>query len=111
VALNRFQTYECLENAMQRIVTTMSDCEFYERIYAASTLASNPAFKSALEQVYSTIWKYVNRVKQYFERPGLIAAFSPFSVEFQPLVDDIINTEQTVRKIADQAPMQEIQGK
>jgi hypothetical protein len=95
---------------MQRIVTTMSDCEFYERIYAASTLASNPAFKSALEQVYSTIKKYVDRVKQYFERPGLIAAFSPFSIEFQPLVDDIISKEQTVRKLADQASMQGIQG-
>jgi hypothetical protein len=110
VALNRFQTFECLENGIQRIVTTMSDCKFYERIYAASTLASNPAFKSALEQVYSTIERYVDQIKQYFERPGLIAAFSPFSVEFQPLVDDIISKEQTVRKLADQASMQGIQG-
>jgi hypothetical protein len=104
---------------MQRIVTTMSDCEFYERIYAASTLASSPVvttedsrttFKPALGQLYAAIRKYVDQVRQYFERPGLIAAFSPFSVEFQPLVDDIISKEQTIRKFADQASMQGIQG-
>jgi predicted patatin/cPLA2 family phospholipase len=103
----------------------MSDCEFYERIYATSTLTSSTkilrskattenfqiTFKPALEQVYAAISIFVDRVKQYFEKPGFIEAFKPFSVEFQPLLDDIINNEQTVRKIADQVSMQGIQGR
>jgi hypothetical protein len=123
VALNGFQTIESLENAMRIITTTMSDCEFYERIYAASTLASvtlqsgaitenfRTTLKSALQQVYTTISIFIDQVKQYFKKPKLIRAFKPLSVEFQPLLDDIINKEQTVRKLADMASMKGIQGK
>jgi hypothetical protein len=122
VALNGFLTFESLENAMRIITTTMSDCEFYERIYA-STLASvtlqsetttenfRTTLKSALQQVYTTISIFIDQVKQYFKKPKLIGAFKPFSVEFQPLLDDIINKEQTVRKLADMASMKGIQGK
>jgi hypothetical protein len=122
VALNGFQTFKTLKNAMQIIITTMSDCEFYERIYAASTLASvtlqsgattenfRTTFKSALQQVYTTILIFFDQVKQYFKKPKLIGAFKPFSVEFQPLLDDIVNKGQTVQKLADMASMKGIQG-
>jgi hypothetical protein len=123
VALNGFLTFESLENAMRIITTPMSDCEFYERIYAASTLASvtlqsqattenfRTTLKSALQQVYTTISIFIDQVKQYFKKPKLIGAFKPFSVEFQPLLDDIINKEQTVRKLANMASMKGIQGR
>jgi hypothetical protein len=123
VALNGFLTFESLENAMRIITTTMSDCEFYERIYAASTLASvslqsdattenfRATLKHALQQVYTTISIFIDQVKQYFKKPKFIRAFKPFSVEFQPLLDDIISKEQTVRKLADMASMKGIQGK
>jgi hypothetical protein len=108
---------------MRTITTTMSDCEFYERIYDASTLASvtlrseattknfQTTLKSALQQVYTTISIFIDQVKQYFKKPKFTGAFKPFSVEFQPLLDDIINKEQTVRKLADMASMKGIQGK
>jgi hypothetical protein len=122
VALTSFQTFESLENAMEKIVITMSDCEFYERIYASSMLASNTVIlqpedttehfqatlKSALKQVYDAILTFVDRVKRFFEKPGFIGAFKPFSIEFQPLLDDIVKKEQIVRKLAEK---KEIQGK
>jgi hypothetical protein len=108
---------------VQIITTTMSDCEFYERIYAASTLASvtlqseattenfQTTLQSALKQVYTTIIIFFDQVKKYFKKSKFIGVFKPFSVEFQPLLDDIVNKEQTVRKLADMASMKGIQGK
>jgi hypothetical protein len=123
VALNGFLTFESLENAMRIITTTMSDCEFYEWIYATSTLASvtlqskattenfRTTLKSAIQQIYTTVSIFIDQAKQYFKKPKLIGVFNPFSVEFKPLLDDIINKEQTVQKLANIASMRGIQGK
>lgn len=123
VALNRFQSLESLQNAIQVIVMAMADCEFYERIYAVSVLASTPValrpqdttkefhndFDYALLHVYAAVSVFTVRAKLYFEQPSFTGAFKPFAVEFQPLLREIKIKEQFLRKLANKACMAGIQ--
>jgi hypothetical protein len=124
VALNRFRTLDCLENAMETIVLTMADCEFYERIYASSKLPSQQVLlrspetterfrqevDSALLELYAAVSVFMVRVKLYFEKPSFMGALKPFTVEFGPLLEGIRTREGILRKLADQASMDGIRG-
>jgi hypothetical protein len=110
---------------METIVLTMADCEFYERIYSSSLLSPKQVLlrsqettarfrqelDSALLELYAAVSVFMVRVKLYFTKPSFMGALKPFSVEFGPLVEGIKAREGILRKLAEQACMDGIQGK
>jgi hypothetical protein len=99
----------------------MADCEFYERIYSSSlkqvllrsqetTARFRQELDSALLELYAAVSVFMVRVKLYFTKPSFMGALKPFAVEFAPLVEGIKTREERLRKLAEQACMDGIQG-
>ncbi|KAF8534300.1 hypothetical protein BDD12DRAFT_983947 [Trichophaea hybrida] len=121
VALNHFEALNCLEEAMDTIITKIAYCQFYATVYAESlqitldtdqtTVAFREGMASALPSFYAAVLVFSIKATAYF-CPSGSAKFTnylkPFSVTLEPFINDIKTNQQKLQEFADMATMEKI---
>ncbi|KAA8902950.1 hypothetical protein FN846DRAFT_908317 [Sphaerosporella brunnea] len=101
VALNHFEALKSLNDTMETIIPKVAACEFYEKIYTESlqiTLNSEEATTASRKQMEDAL-------PEFYAAVLLTTPLTPFSVLFQPFLEDIDTSQQKVRDIADMTTM------
>jgi len=83
VALNRYETRENLEQAVDTITTTLTKCDFYHSIYDAfvtrmtrTALIRHPVFdtfNTTLPELYADVFEVAFKAKAYFSPTNRIS--------------------------------------
>ncbi|KAI5804812.1 hypothetical protein DFH27DRAFT_386729 [Peziza echinospora] len=126
IALNHIEITEALEAATALIAEKMAICEFYASVYeetrrsridisSAAATKLQRTLDSSLPELYAAVLVFSVKGHQYFSSSTSRVTkwkllLKPYSMEFKPFIDDILEKEKRVRECADLATMDTIKS-